>query len=100
MSGDTDNRRWAAPITVEPNLIPPLEDPGKLRMVTARARCPIRERWRAGVGYQDAVQLLGGDTGRVVRLLDTLTGAGLITLLGPVPGVLGWLDAKTELSKS
>ncbi|MEU7753681.1 hypothetical protein [Micromonospora sp. NPDC049171] len=51
------------------------------------------------IGYQDAVKLLGGDTGRVVRLLDTLTGAGLITLLGPVPGVLGWFDAKTELSK-
>jgi hypothetical protein len=51
------------------------------------------------VSYQDAVTLLGGDTGRVVQLLDTLTGTGLLALLGPIPGVIGWFDAKTELSK-
>jgi hypothetical protein len=51
------------------------------------------------VGYQDAVKLLGGNSKRIVQLLDTLTGAGLIVLLGPVPALLGWFDAKTELTK-
>ncbi|RKR89497.1 hypothetical protein BDK92_3849 [Micromonospora pisi] len=52
------------------------------------------------LSYADAVRLLGGEKSRVVDLLDTLTGAAMLTASVPVPGVLGvlgWFDAKAEL---
>ncbi|MFI5897885.1 NACHT domain-containing protein [Actinoplanes sp. NPDC051513] len=51
------------------------------------------------VSYEDAVKLLGGDQAKVVRLLDTLMGVGLLVLVGPFRDVLGWFDAKAELGK-
>ncbi|MEU4241750.1 hypothetical protein [Actinoplanes sp. NPDC026619] len=51
------------------------------------------------VSYEDAVKLLGGDTAKIVKLVDTLTGVGLLALVGPFKDILGWFDAKAELSK-
>lgn len=51
------------------------------------------------VSYEDAVRLLGGDRDKVVRLIDTLLGVGMLVLVGPFRDVLGWFDAKAELSK-
>ncbi|GIF20298.1 energy-coupling factor transporter ATP-binding protein EcfA2 [Actinoplanes tereljensis] len=51
------------------------------------------------VSYEDAVKLLGGDAAKIAKLVDTLTGVGLLALLGPFRDVLGWFDAKAELSK-
>ncbi|GIE01936.1 NACHT domain-containing protein [Paractinoplanes durhamensis] len=51
------------------------------------------------VSYEDAVKLLGGDTAKIVKLVDTLTGVGLLALMGPFRDILGWFDAKAELSK-
>ncbi|GIM89246.1 NACHT N-terminal helical domain 7-containing protein [Paractinoplanes toevensis] len=51
------------------------------------------------VSYEDAVKLLGGDAAQIAKLVDTLTGAGLLALLGPFRDVLGWFDAKAELAK-
>lgn len=51
------------------------------------------------MSYDDAVKLLGGDRDRWVKLLDTLLGAGLLAAIGPFRDLLGWFDAKAELSK-
>ncbi|GAA4608513.1 hypothetical protein GCM10023107_86980 [Actinoplanes octamycinicus] len=51
------------------------------------------------MSYDDAVQLLGGDRDKWVKLLDTLLGAGLLAAVGPFRDLLGWFDAKAELSK-
>ncbi|MDP9794786.1 hypothetical protein J2S43_003298 [Catenuloplanes nepalensis] len=51
------------------------------------------------LSYDDAVRILGGDHARIAKLLDTLLGAGMLALVGPFPDVLGWFDAKAELSR-
>ncbi|MEV4759466.1 hypothetical protein AB0J86_30835 [Micromonospora sp. NPDC049559] len=52
-----------------------------------------------GLGYGDAVRLLGGEKSKIVGLLDTLVGGAMLAAAGPVPGVLGWFDAKAELTR-
>jgi hypothetical protein len=54
---------------------------------------------RRDLSYDDAVTLLGGDHGKVVKVMDTLLGVGMLALLGPFRDVLGWFDAKAELSR-
>ncbi|MFI5841339.1 NACHT domain-containing protein [Catenuloplanes sp. NPDC051500] len=51
------------------------------------------------LSYDDAVRLLGGDHGKLVKVLDTLLGVGMLALVGPFRDVLGWFDAKAELSR-
>jgi energy-coupling factor transporter ATP-binding protein EcfA2 len=51
------------------------------------------------VSYNDAVKLLGGDAAKIVKLVDTLMGVGLLALVGPLRDLLGWFDAKAELSR-
>jgi hypothetical protein len=51
------------------------------------------------LGYDDAVRMLGGDVAQVHQLVDVLVGAGMIAAVGPFRDVLGWFDAKTELSR-
>jgi hypothetical protein len=54
---------------------------------------------RRTIRYETAVRLLGGDAAKVVQLVDTLVGAGMLALVGPVGSLLGWFDAKAELSR-
>jgi NACHT conflict system protein len=51
------------------------------------------------LGYDDAVRMLGGDVAKIHRLVDVLVGAGMIAAVGPFRDVLGWFDAKAELSR-
>ncbi|MFI6072430.1 NACHT domain-containing protein [Actinoplanes sp. NPDC051343] len=51
------------------------------------------------LSYHDAARMLGGDTAKIQKLVDVLIGAGMIALVGPFRDVLGWFDAKAELSK-
>ncbi|MEU4689591.1 hypothetical protein [Actinoplanes sp. NPDC023714] len=51
------------------------------------------------LGYDDAVRLLGGDLAEVHRVVDLLVGTGMLAVAGPFGDVLGWFDAKTELSR-
>ncbi|GAB7038363.1 hypothetical protein JCM9533A_22130 [Catenuloplanes niger JCM 9533] len=51
------------------------------------------------ISYDDAVRILGGDHAGIVKLVDTLLGAGMLALVGPFRDVLGWFDAKAELSR-
>ncbi|BCJ39516.1 hypothetical protein GCM10010168_62360 [Actinoplanes ianthinogenes] len=51
------------------------------------------------MSYDDAVKLLGGDRDKWVKLLDTLLGVGMLAVVGPFRDMLGWFDAKAELSK-
>ncbi|GIM89838.1 NACHT domain-containing protein [Paractinoplanes toevensis] len=51
------------------------------------------------LGYNDAVRTLGGDAAKLQRLVDTLVGTGMLALVGPFRDVLGWFDAKAELSR-
>ncbi|GAB7051083.1 hypothetical protein JCM9534A_62090 [Catenuloplanes indicus JCM 9534] len=51
------------------------------------------------ISYDDAVRILGGDHAGIQKLLDTLLGAGMLALVGPFRDVLGWFDAKAELSR-
>ncbi len=51
------------------------------------------------LGYDHAVRALGGDATQAQRIVDTLVGAGMLALVGPFRDVLGWFDAKAELSR-
>ncbi|WP_051797101.1 NACHT domain-containing protein [Catenuloplanes japonicus] len=51
------------------------------------------------ISYDDAVTLLGGDRSKIVKVIDTLLGVGMLALVGPFRDVLGWFDAKAELSR-
>nr|WP_221374857.1 hypothetical protein [Actinoplanes polyasparticus] len=51
------------------------------------------------LGYDDAVRTLGGDAAKIQQLVDTLVGTGMLALVGPFRDVLGWFDAKAELSR-
>ncbi|MEV6846892.1 hypothetical protein [Actinoplanes sp. NPDC051411] len=51
------------------------------------------------LSYDDAARILGGDVATIQRLIDVLVGAGMIALVGPFREVLGWFDAKAELSR-
>jgi hypothetical protein len=51
------------------------------------------------LGYNDAAKVLGGDVDKIQQVVDALVGAGMIALVGPFRDLLGWFDAKAELSK-
>src|SRR5689334_7031595 len=52
-----------------------------------------------GLGYADAVRLLGGKDNRIVTALDKITGGILLGAAVGVPALLGWFEARAEFAR-